>query len=473
MKKIKIINTVVMMFCIITFSNTAFADNNISIGTYIQLGKYDNEPIIWKCADIDDENGILMLSDKILCYKSYDVGSDDPSLYSIYGTRLDNSPRDEYGYGFWEESNIRTWLNSKETGGNILWPSGFAPVKAAGKNGSELGYHDEDGFISSQNFSDSEIGVLKSVSQWQILSNLNKELATNGVNHVFQTNEFYYSDGRTGGRSAFYSDVEHLSHIEGAMYRLSDTIFLLDVRQIYKLWTNFGTVAAYPTEIAAEEINNYDGGFGEELKYRYCLRTQSGSDITFVYGDVGYSSFMPAYAYGIRPAFYLNESNYQILSGSGTEADPYIVDGKFEQESVAVFCQGEQLKFDQEPIEENGRLLVPVRAIFESLGAEVTYDEGDGVITATNDERTVVMQIDNTEMGNGTEIITLDVAPQIVGDRTMVPLRAISESFGADVEYIENLNRVVIDKPTLPMDFGEGVGIEDWQQDWYKEIYGD
>ena len=85
----------------------------------------------------------------------------------------------------------------------------------------------------------------------------------------------------------------------------------------------------------------------------------------------------------------------------------------------------------------------------------------------------MVMQIDNPEMGNGTEVLELEVSPQIVNGRTMVPLRAVSEAFDCSVEYVESLNRVVIDKPELPMDFGEGVGIEDWQQDWYKEIYGD
>ena len=182
---------------------------------------------------------------------------------------------------------------------------------------------------------------------------------------------------------------------------------------------------------------------------------------------------MAGYCYGIRPAFYLNEKNYQILSGSGTEADPYVIDGKFTQTSAAVFSQGEQLEFDQEPINDSGRLLVPARAIFESLGAEVEYDEATETVTANDGERTVVMQIDNPEMGNGTEVLELEVSPQIVNGRTMVPLRAVSEAFDCSVEYVESLNRVVIDKPELPMDFGEGVGIEDWQQDWYKEIYGD
>ena len=43
--------------------NPVYADDEIYIGTYIQLGRYNDEPIIWRCIDVDDENGILMLSD--------------------------------------------------------------------------------------------------------------------------------------------------------------------------------------------------------------------------------------------------------------------------------------------------------------------------------------------------------------------------------------------------------------------------
>ncbi len=438
-----------IMVNILAVSNIVFADNEISIGKYIQLGSYNNEPIIWKCADIDDENGILMLSDKILCYKAIDSGNQVA----------------EYGDGFWEETTIRTWLNSNQSAENVTWTYNKIPNYKFFA-GPYLPYDKEAGFISQDNFTQTELSLMKTVAQWQLLTGRRKDLSTNGVTNCFQENALIYGDGR-GDRSFLYSDVTQLGHVEGAMYRLSDTIFLLDVRQIYKLWSNFGSVAASPTEYALSSVALDSEFINLEKHNRYALRTTG----IYVYGDVGYGSYLSAYVYGIRPAFYLNEKNYQILSGSGTEYDPYIVGAKFEQESAAVFSQGEQLEFDQEPIEENGRLLVPMRAVFESLGAEVTYDDGDGVITVTNDERTVVLQIDNPEMGNGTEVIILDAVPKIVGNRTLVPLRAVAEAFDCDVEYIENLNRVVIDKPKLPMDFGEGVGSEDWQQDWYKEVY--
>ena len=133
------------------------------------------------------------------------------------------------------------------------------------------------------------------------------------------------------------------------------------------------------------------------------------------------------------------------------------------------------MQFDEEPVEESERLLVPVRAIFEELGAEVEWEEETQIITAKKEDTTVVMQIDNPEMGNSREVVTLEVPPRLVGERTMVPLRAVSEAFEAKVDYIENLNRVVVDQPKLPMDFGERLEIpmENWQRKDFESIFPD
>ena len=63
-----------------------------------------------------------------------------------------------------------------------------------------------------------------------------------------------------------------------------------------------------------------------------------------------------------------------------------------------MYSNGEELNDDQRPVEENERLLVPARAVFESLGAEVEWDEEKEVVTATDGETEIVMQIDNAVM---------------------------------------------------------------------------
>ncbi len=113
--------------------------------------------------------------------------------------------------------------------------------------------------------------------------------------------------------------------------------------------------------------------------------------------------------------------------------------------SISIVVDGEYLIFDQPPIMENDRVLVPLRIIFEALGATVDWDESTQTITSNKGENTVVMQIgSNTFTVNATEK-ALDVPPQIVGIRTLVPVRAIAESFNCVVNWEDSTQTVTID----------------------------
>lgn len=93
------------------------------------------------------------------------------------------------------------------------------------------------------------------------------------------------------------------------------------------------------------------------------------------------------------------------------------------------------IPFDTEPIIQNGRTLVPLRAIFEALGAAVNWDNATQTVTATKDDIVIQMQIGNHIMNKNKEEIALDVTPQIVDGRTLVPVRAIAESFNIIVDW--------------------------------------
>lgn len=98
---------------------------------------------------------------------------------------------------------------------------------------------------------------------------------------------------------------------------------------------------------------------------------------------------------------------------------------------ISVNFDGTFLKFDQNPIIVNSRTMVPLRTVFEAYGAEVSWDEGTEIITSKLDDIEIILQIDNNEMFRNGKVIHLDAAPMIEGDRTLVPVRAISESFGS------------------------------------------
>ncbi|MDQ6779808.1 MAG: copper amine oxidase N-terminal domain-containing protein [Candidatus Eremiobacteraeota bacterium] len=110
--------------------------------------------------------------------------------------------------------------------------------------------------------------------------------------------------------------------------------------------------------------------------------------------------------------------------------------------AVTIIVNGQQVQFDQPPIERSGRVFVPLRGVFERLGASVVYD--NGVINATGNGRSVQLHIGSTTaVVNGSNQM-LDVAPFLVGARTLVPLRFISQALGASVNYDNNSQTVTV-----------------------------
>lgn len=93
----------------------------------------------------------------------------------------------------------------------------------------------------------------------------------------------------------------------------------------------------------------------------------------------------------------------------------------------------------------NNRTLVPLRSIFEELGASVQWDQKTKTITATKGNTTIWLKIGskNTEVNGKT--VTIDVPAQIHNGSTLVPLRFISESMGASIEWNANDQTAVID----------------------------
>lgn len=111
-------------------------------------------------------------------------------------------------------------------------------------------------------------------------------------------------------------------------------------------------------------------------------------------------------------------------------------------DNVTVIVNGQTMSFDQPPIIQAGRVFVPLRAIFEQLGASVVYSNGQ--INATARGRTVSLTIGSTQATVNGRSTTLDVAPFIVGSRTLVPLRFVSESLGATVNWNDSNSTVTI-----------------------------
>lgn len=107
------------------------------------------------------------------------------------------------------------------------------------------------------------------------------------------------------------------------------------------------------------------------------------------------------------------------------------------EKQVVVYYNGEPLEFDSPAIIEDGRTLVPFRAFLEKLGATVEWNEEDKIVTAKHDDKEIVLTIGSkVAVVDGVEV-ELDKEAKIVEDRTLVPLRFISENFGFNVEFEE------------------------------------
>ncbi len=116
---------------------------------------------------------------------------------------------------------------------------------------------------------------------------------------------------------------------------------------------------------------------------------------------------------------------------------------------ITVTLDYAEVEFSQPPIIINDRTLVPVRAIFEAMGASVTWDGAARTITSVLADTTVLMTLDKNEMTVNKEIKALDCAPQLVEGTTMVPTRAVAESFGCTVLWDDTTRSVSICSPAF------------------------
>lgn len=285
------------------------SEKTVKKGDYILFGRYYDEQILWRCIDID-ENGLLMLSDKILCIKPFDAAGINTS--GSHGRGYDSgSGRQELGSNYWNDSNIKDWLNSDASAGNVIWSCGNPPDKEHVRDGFNA-YDKEAGFLNG--FTQAEKSAIKTVTQKQLLDsyeysptgNENYYFALGDINNVLANYDTAYSEITT------------------------DKVFLLDVKQVFNLYRDFGDYyMASPTLKAVENSGYITDYVSYWLRSPEATGDFDGSSVidvspdghvykSFAYSGFGYSGE------GVRPAFYLNSSISHPVSGIGTESDPFI-----------------------------------------------------------------------------------------------------------------------------------------------------
>ncbi|OPJ56307.1 N-acetylmuramoyl-L-alanine amidase family protein [Alkalithermobacter paradoxus] len=123
-----------------------------------------------------------------------------------------------------------------------------------------------------------------------------------------------------------------------------------------------------------------------------------------------------------------------------------IVDGRvMTLQTVQIRLNGVELRNDVPPVILNNRTLVPVRIVSESLGAKVEWNSITRTVTITRDDKIIILTIDNSRAQVNGKSITLpdNVPAKLVNGRTMVPVRFVSDELGLDVGW-NDVSRTVI-----------------------------
>ena len=313
-KKIIRLLTTVAVLCTCTMLSACMPRHDIDIGDYVQMGTYYGQPILWRCVDID-ENGPLMLSDKILCLKAFDAKTSSNSTTGSHSRRSSRAARES---NYWADSNIRSWLNSSASAGDVNWLCGNPPIESETFYNA---YDQEAGFLT--NFTSKELAAIKEVTQKSLLSYPEYDAGMAAIG----TEKHSYS--------LSISSISSVVQNYGTAYAeyVTDKVFLLDVKQINEAYNNSDVLGDdyYIGEPTAECVANSEYADSHLVvgeKWETWLRSPSSSSDDYVryvesgggvYDDSAWSGYP-----GVRPAFYLNLSSFTVKSGTGTESNPYV-----------------------------------------------------------------------------------------------------------------------------------------------------
>ena len=124
--------------------------------------------------------------------------------------------------------------------------------------------------------------------------------------------------------------------------------------------------------------------------------------------------------------------------------------------AVSLTIDGRPINLDVPPAIIEGRTLVPVRAIFEDLGANVNWDDATKTVSSYSTDTSIKLKINDTTAYVNGKPVTLDVPAQIIDGRTLVPARFVAENMNCKVEWDNDTKTVSIYTASFPSDIYVG-----------------
>ncbi|TCO69265.1 DUF6273 domain-containing protein [Marinisporobacter balticus] len=286
---------------------------DLKTGDYIQFGKYNDVPILWRVINIDGNGDPLLFSDKIISLKAFDAA----------GNYHSDECRKGNGSNYWKNSNIRQWLNSDEKANTINWIQN-PPSKENMFDGYSP-YENEQGFLADENFTVNERNIIKPIIHKSLLDNIDKDKKNGGERML----TLYSKIG---------SVVQNYDNVYYEM--VEDNVFLLSVKELHDyVWKNRRILGkeyyiGKPTKEAVNHSPIKDIKLDAKYNWSYWLRTPSDaptgpSFVRMVKNDGSIFDYFASFGGrgGIRPALSLNISSAIFQSGSGIKSDPYVAKG--------------------------------------------------------------------------------------------------------------------------------------------------
>ncbi|MEC1781365.1 stalk domain-containing protein [Schinkia azotoformans] len=119
-----------------------------------------------------------------------------------------------------------------------------------------------------------------------------------------------------------------------------------------------------------------------------------------------------------------------------------------EQSSISVYVDGNKVVFDQNPVIYGDITLVPLRGVFEKLGAKVDWEQATQAVKVMKEDKTITLKKGSKDAFINNILQKLDTEPQLLNNRIMVPLRFISETLDAKVDWNGTTRTITITQPT-------------------------
>ncbi len=475
---------------------------NVTIGSYVSMGTYNGQPILWRIID-QNEKGTFLFADRVITFKAFntaryrDETERDSNYPELVFHGIDLGHRYMRGSNIWSTSTLREWLNSDQQtvtytrnppsnppsnvdGWHLSTPSPdflnwwrehYGDSPSAGVNA----YAHEPGFLT--NFMPAEKQAIASVRNKNLLLEFDREVADGG-------NKTYPWAGGLLRDQMDFSDVYY--------QWTTDRVFLLCVKEInqsvrlnfdwdsvQKIWKGSATPEAFlqddtRTYLELHYPDSITSRYSDDPKQaNFWLRTPSnywdGNDIAAVwvsprggglnsryayYGSSRFSGSTVYHSIGVRPALYL-QSNTE-LTGAGTESNPYRIAGTTApappappaapSDDVHIYIDGKKQSFADQPVIVEGRTLLPMRDLFQALGAVVGWDGVTSTAIGTRDGIEVRIPIGSTNPTVNGKPTTIQVPAQLINNRTYIPLRFVGEALGDDVKWDGGTRSVIITK---------------------------